>query len=148
MLGSKYPEVLTRYCWQCFVPLNISVEFWDVFCVLGLNGLRNNLFVCFKGGMGTWACPGCLTNVSVFAEIPKLWILSEPLQWFGNPDLILIKEKPVQEWILANSKFIFVKRSDEQLNIDIWVQATLDQSFVQLTDANDHRHQHGCLSGL
>ena len=33
------------------------------------------LFVCFKGGMGTGACPGsplCLTNVSVFAEIPKV----------------------------------------------------------------------------
>ena len=32
------------------------------------------LFVCFKGGMGTGACPGttlCLTNVSVFAEDPQ-----------------------------------------------------------------------------
>ena len=31
-------------------------------------------FVCFKGGMGTRVCPGfplCLTDVSVFAEIPK-----------------------------------------------------------------------------
>ena len=33
------------------------------------------LFGCFKGGMGTGACPGsplCLTDVSVFAEIPKV----------------------------------------------------------------------------
>ena len=33
------------------------------------------MFVCFKGGMGTRACPGsplCLTDVSVFAEIPKV----------------------------------------------------------------------------
>ena len=33
------------------------------------------LFVCFKGVMGTSACPGspfCLTDMSVFAEIPKV----------------------------------------------------------------------------
>jgi hypothetical protein len=43
VIGSKYPEVLTRYCWQCFVSLNISVEFQEIFCALGLNGLRNNI---------------------------------------------------------------------------------------------------------
>ena len=35
------------------------------------------LFVCFKGGIGTGACPGsplCLTDVSIFAEIPKVVI--------------------------------------------------------------------------
>ena len=33
------------------------------------------LFVCFKGGMGTWACHGsplCLMNLLVFAEIPNI----------------------------------------------------------------------------
>ena len=33
------------------------------------------LFVCFKGGMGTGVCPGsllCLTDMSIFAEIPKV----------------------------------------------------------------------------
>ena len=36
------------------------------------------MFVCFKGGMGTGACPGtpfCLSNVSVFAEDPQSWEL-------------------------------------------------------------------------
>ena len=39
-----------------------------VYCV-------KTMFVCFKGGMGTGACPGSplwLTDVSVFAEIPKV----------------------------------------------------------------------------
>ena len=33
------------------------------------------LFVCFKGGMGTGVCPGsplCLTDISVYAKIPKV----------------------------------------------------------------------------
>ena len=34
-----------------------------------------SLFVCFKGGMGTGVYPGsplCLTDMSIFAEIPKV----------------------------------------------------------------------------
>ena len=48
------------------------------------------LFVClFQGWDGYRGLPGsplCLTNVSVFAEIPKVVNSLRTLQWFRNPD--------------------------------------------------------------
>ena len=50
------------------------------YCILN----QTCLFVCFKGGIGTGACPGsplCLTNMSVFAE--DLQSREFPLHHYG-----------------------------------------------------------------
>ena len=51
------------------------------------------LFVCFKGGMGTGACPGSplyLTNVSVFTEDPQS--CEFPLQHYSGLGTLTIRQ--------------------------------------------------------
>ena len=52
-----------------------SVVLSQVSATMGfISSEEYSLLVCFKGGMGTGACPGsplCLTNLSVFAEDPQ-----------------------------------------------------------------------------
>ena len=56
------------------VHTRFFIGFLESIVVLSLSNIMVWLFVCFKGGMGTRACPSsplCLMNMSVFAEDPQ-----------------------------------------------------------------------------